>query len=83
MKSESILIIDTIRPDFFKTIFKKVEVIKEDIDTVHKSKRIICKNQWFLMIKNFENKIIILLLSFIPISMVIGQAISLANIIIV
>ena len=45
MKSESILIIDTIRPDFFKTIFKKVEVIKEDIDTVHKSKRIICKNQ--------------------------------------
>ena len=45
MKSESILIIDTIRPDFFKTIFKKVEVIKQDIDTVHKSKRIICKNQ--------------------------------------
>ena len=35
------------------------------------------------MIKNFENKIIILLLSFIPISMVIGQAISLANIFIV
>jgi len=45
MKSKSILIIDTVRPDFFKTLFKNVEVIKQDIDTVHKSKRIICKNQ--------------------------------------
>ena len=35
------------------------------------------------MINKFENKIIISLLSFIPISMVIGQAISLANILIV
>ena len=35
------------------------------------------------MIKNFENKITILLLSSIPISMIIGQAISLANIFIV
>ena len=35
------------------------------------------------MIKNLENKIIILLFSFIPISMIIGQAISLANIFIV
>ena len=35
------------------------------------------------MIKNFENKIIILLLSFIPISIILGQAISLANIFIV
>ena len=42
MNNESILIFDTIRPDYFKNIFKFVEVIKEDINTVHKSKRIIC-----------------------------------------
>ncbi len=45
MKPESILIIDTVRPDYFKDIFKSVQVIKQDIETVHKSKRIICKNQ--------------------------------------
>ena len=42
MKPESILILDTIRPEYFNEIFKKVEVIKKDFDTVHKSKRIIC-----------------------------------------
>ena len=45
MKSGTILIFDTIRPDYFKNIFKSVEIIKQDFDTVHKSKRIICKNQ--------------------------------------
>ncbi len=45
MKPESILIIDTVRPDYFKDIFKSVQIIKQDIETVHKSKRIICKNQ--------------------------------------
>ena len=34
-----IIIFDTIRPDFFKEIFEYVEVIKEDNDTLHKSKR--------------------------------------------
>ena len=45
MKPKTILIFDTIRPDYFKNIFKKVKVIKHDFDTVHKSKRIICRNQ--------------------------------------
>ena len=45
MKQETILIFDTIRPDYFKNIFESVEIIKQDFDTVHKSKRIICKNQ--------------------------------------
>ncbi len=44
MKSGTILIFDTIRPDYFKNIFKNVEVIKQDFYTVHKSKRIICSN---------------------------------------
>ena len=40
----SIIIFDTIRPDYFRSIFKDVEIIKEDLDTVHSSKRIACKN---------------------------------------
>ena len=36
------IIFDTIRADYFEKIFKKVEIIKTDIDTVHKSKRIVC-----------------------------------------
>ena len=42
MKKESILIFDTIRPEYFKKIFDHVEIIKEDFNTVHKSKRIAC-----------------------------------------
>ena len=38
MKPQSILILDTIRPDYFKDIFDKVEVIKQDFNTVHKSR---------------------------------------------
>ena len=44
MKLETILIFDTIRPDFFKQIYKKVEIIKQDFHTVHKSKRVVCRN---------------------------------------
>ena len=44
MKPETILIFDTIRPGHFKKIYKKVEIIKQDFHTVHKSKRIVCKN---------------------------------------
>ena len=36
------IIFDTIRADYFEKIFKKVEIIKTDVDTVHKSKRIVC-----------------------------------------
>lgn len=42
MKKESILIFDTIRPKYFEKIFENVEIIKEDHNTVHKSKRIKC-----------------------------------------
>ena len=40
MKKESILIFDTIRPKYFENIFKYVEIVKEDLNTVHKSKRV-------------------------------------------
>ena len=43
MSPKSILIFDTIRPEFFDSVFKKVEIIKQDLDTVHKSKRIACR----------------------------------------
>ena len=36
------IIFDTIRAEYFKKIFKNVEIIKSDINTVHKSKRIVC-----------------------------------------
>ena len=36
------IIFDTIRWEYFKKIFKNVEVIHSQINTVHKSKRIIC-----------------------------------------
>ena len=42
--TNSIVIFDTIRPDYFKTLFKDVEIIKEDSNTIHSSKRIVCKN---------------------------------------
>ncbi len=43
MKKESILIFDTIRPEYFENIFEQVEIVKEDFNTVHKSKRIACR----------------------------------------
>ena len=42
-KKNTVIIFDTIRPSFFKKIFKFIEIIKEDNDTLHKSKRIVCR----------------------------------------
>ncbi len=39
---ETKIIFDTIRADYFKKIFKNVVVLKTDVDTTHKSKRILC-----------------------------------------
>jgi hypothetical protein len=36
------LVFDTIRPDYFRKLFKKVEVISETKKRIHSSKRIIC-----------------------------------------
>ena len=36
------IIFDTIREDYFRNIFKNVEIIRTDLNTIHKSKRIIC-----------------------------------------
>tara|TARA_Y100000591_G_scaffold169062_1_gene145757 strand:+ start:194 stop:889 length:696 start_codon:yes stop_codon:yes gene_type:complete len=47
LKPDSILILDTVRPGYFNEIFNKIDVIKEDVDTVHKSKRIACRNLKF------------------------------------
>ncbi len=43
MKKDSTLIFDTIRPKHFENIFEHVEIIKEDLNTIHKSKRIACR----------------------------------------
>ena len=43
MTKDSILIFDTIRPKYFENIFKYVEIVKEDLNTVHKSKRVACR----------------------------------------
>ena len=40
---ETVIIFDTIRPEYFEKIFKEVKIIKTDDNTVHKSKRIACK----------------------------------------
>ncbi len=40
---KTIIIFDTIRAEYFKNVFQNVDIIKEDINTVHKSKRIVCK----------------------------------------
>ena len=42
LNSNTKIIFDTIRPDYFKKIFTSVEIINIDENTVHKSKRIIC-----------------------------------------
>ena len=41
-KKNTKIIFDTIRADFFKKIFKNVEIIKSRSDNVHKSRRIMC-----------------------------------------
>ena len=40
---ETVIIFDTIRAEHFNDVFQNVDIIKEDSDTVHKSKRIACK----------------------------------------
>ena len=39
----SIIVFDTIRYEYFNKIFNYVQIIKEDENTIHKSKRIACK----------------------------------------
>ena len=41
--NETIIIFDTIRPEYFKNIFHEVNIIKIDDNTLHKSKRIACR----------------------------------------
>ncbi len=41
---DTVIIFDTIRPEFFSNIFEEVKTIKIDENTLHKSKRIACKN---------------------------------------
>jgi hypothetical protein len=36
------VIFDTVRPDYFKKIFKKVVILKDRTKTIHSSKRIMC-----------------------------------------
>ena len=43
-KPDTTIIFDTIRAEYFKSVFKNVEIINSDIDTVHKSKRVVCSN---------------------------------------
>lgn len=41
-KPNTKIIFDTIRAEHFKSLFKNVEIIRTDTNTVHKSKRIVC-----------------------------------------
>ena len=41
---ESKIVFDTVRPDFFKSIFKDVVILNETTKRVHSSKRLLCKN---------------------------------------
>jgi len=41
---ESKIIFDTVRPDFFKSVFKDVIILSETTKRVHSSKRLLCKN---------------------------------------
>jgi len=40
---ESKIIFDTVRPDFFKSVFKDVVILNETAKRVHSSKRLLCK----------------------------------------
>ena len=44
LNENTMIIFDTIRPEFFKNVFESVEVIQNEEKTIHSSKRIICKN---------------------------------------
>jgi hypothetical protein len=36
------IIFDTVRPDYFKKVFKNIKILDIKNDTVHKSKRLLC-----------------------------------------
>ena len=42
--NDTVIIFDTIRYEYFKKVFKEIEIIKENENTVHKSKRVACKS---------------------------------------
>ena len=42
--NQSKIIFDTVRPDFFKSIFKEVIILNETTKRVHSSKRLLCRN---------------------------------------
>jgi len=44
LNKNTMIIFDTVRPEFFKNVFESVEVIQNEEKTIHSSKRIICKN---------------------------------------
>jgi hypothetical protein len=44
LNENTMIIFDTVRPEFFKNVFESVEVIQNEEKTIHSSKRIICKN---------------------------------------
>ncbi len=41
---DTLIIFDTIRAEYFNSVFKDVSIIKVENNTVHKSKRVVCKN---------------------------------------
>ena len=41
---ESKIIFDTVRPNFFKSVFKDVVILRETTKRVHSSKRLLCRN---------------------------------------
>jgi len=41
--NNTVIIFDTIRPKYFNSIFKYIEILKENHETIHKSKRIACQ----------------------------------------
>ena len=40
---KTIFIFDTVRPDFFKNVFKKIKIINNNDNSIHRSKRLICE----------------------------------------
>ena len=42
MDKKTLIVFDTIRPNFFEKIFNHVKIISSDDDSVHNSKRVIC-----------------------------------------
>ena len=43
-KDDTKIIFDTIRADYFKKIFKNVNIIRSETNVIHKSKRILCSH---------------------------------------